>query len=649
MSWYDGLNGTARAIAATNDSPLRVMAGPGTGKSFAMKRRVARLLEEGVNPERILVVTFTRNAAASLVEDLRSLGVLGCDRIRAGTLHAFCFWLLQQEQVFAFLGRVARPLITFSTAGVLQYEGGSLLDDLRIAGAFSHKRDCTTRIRAFEAAWARLQSETPGWPLNAVDNAFHTELLRWLRFHHGMLIGEVVPEALRFLRNNPASPLLHSYDHVIVDEYQDLNRAEQELLDLLSAHGATAIVGDVDQSIYRFRYANPEGIAEYQVGHPATHDENLTECRRCPKRVVAIADRLIRQNHSPAGPARLHPAAANPDGIINIVQWNTVADEAQGLADHIAWLIEQHGYSAGDILVLTPRRRLGYEIRDHLEERTIAVHSFYHEEALESDDAQQALTTLMLMANKEDRVALRRWLADGSQSGRSAAYQRLRAVCEARNLSPWNALDQLNARSLVLPRMDSLVGRFQELLDRIATLTGQDLRGIVDVVIPASAGGCEVLRDAAMLALDNGVDNIASLVDSVRNSVTQPEIPDEGNYVRVMSLHKSKGLTSKVVIVSGCIQGLVPFQKPAASAGELDAILKEQRRLFYVAITRCTERLLLSSFAHIPRDLAYTLRAAVMPGRSRVAQTMASEFIGELGPQAPAAQAGNEWQAAGYA
>lgn len=81
MSWDDGLTGTARDIAATNDNPLRVMAGPGTGKSFAMKRRVARLLESGQDPRRVLAVTFTRNAAASLVSDLHALGIDDCERV----------------------------------------------------------------------------------------------------------------------------------------------------------------------------------------------------------------------------------------------------------------------------------------------------------------------------------------------------------------------------------------------------------------------------------------------------------------------------------------------------------------------------------------------------------------------------------------
>jgi DNA helicase II / ATP-dependent DNA helicase PcrA len=123
MPWDDGLTGAARSIAGTENTPLRVMAGPGTGKSFAMKRRVARLLENGQRPAGILAVTFTRNAAASLVDDLHALEIPGCEQIRAGTLHAFCFRLLSEAAVFEYLGRVARPLVTFQKSGVLQFEG----------------------------------------------------------------------------------------------------------------------------------------------------------------------------------------------------------------------------------------------------------------------------------------------------------------------------------------------------------------------------------------------------------------------------------------------------------------------------------------------------------------------------------------------
>jgi DNA helicase-2/ATP-dependent DNA helicase PcrA len=292
MAWNTGLDGPALNIASTNDSPLRVVAGPGTGKSFALKRRVARLLEEGASPSRILALTFTRNAAASLVDDLSNLGVEGCDRIRAGTLHAYCFSLLSKQEVFDYLNRTPRPLIYFNKSGVMQFEGAPLLQDLCAGGSFGGKRDCTKRILAFEAAWARLQSDEPGWAMHPTDQLFHEDLVEWLSFHNSILIGELISLALRYLRDNPASPELACFDHVLVDEYQDLNKAEQVLIDLLSGTSTQTLVGDPDQSIYSFRHAHPQGIMTFADSHPGTHDEALVECRRCPSLAVTIADFL---------------------------------------------------------------------------------------------------------------------------------------------------------------------------------------------------------------------------------------------------------------------------------------------------------------------------------------------------------------------
>jgi DNA helicase-2/ATP-dependent DNA helicase PcrA len=647
MTWNDGLTGTALQIAATIETPLRVMAGPGTGKSFAMKRRVARLLEEDVNPRRILAVTFTRNAAASLVGDLNALGVIGCDRIRAGTLHAFCFGLLGQQEVFDFLGRVARPMVTFGKSGVLQFEGGVMLEDLISEGDFGTKRDCTKRIRAFEAAWARLQSEIPGWPNNPTDKHFQAALLNWLIFHKAMLIGELVPEALRFLRNNPACAARSAFDHVIVDEYQDLNRAEQDLIDFLAENGTTAIVGDIDQSIYRFRHANPEGIETFDSTHDNTHDESLNECRRCPIKVVAIADHLIRHNHPGAQSARLRPRAENPLGQVHIVQWQTIEEESQGICGYVQRLVTARGFSPGDILILTPRRLLGYGIRDCIAQAGVTVHSFYHEEALESENAQRAFALLSLLADHEDRVALRWWLGHESPTARREAYRRVRQHCESTGISPWAVLRALDDGTLVLPSVTPLVSKFRELRTILQSLEEQSLPAIVDTLMPENVEDCNVLRGAALLALPKS-DGVQELMDAVQTSVTQPEIPEDADFVRVMSLQKSKGLTSKVVIVAGCIQGLIPFQDFDKPLQEQQAILAEQRRLFYVAITRCAEILILSSPRTLERKLAFKLGARVQSARGAVAATVSSQFFGELGPQAPPAKTGTTWRAANY-
>ncbi len=212
-----------------------------------------------------------------------------------------------------------------------RFEAEPLLHDLNNRVQFGGVRERTRRIQAFEASWARLQSDQPGWPIDPVDREFHDALLGWLRFHEAMLIGELVPETLRYLRQNPACAERRAYNHVVVDEYQDLNRAEQVLIDLLAQQVNQAVVGDPDQSIYSFlRYAHPEGINTFRETHEGTHDEALVECRRCPRRVDAIADHLIRQNHLGGAGPRLQPFPANPQGEIHIVQWQSLDDEGKG-------------------------------------------------------------------------------------------------------------------------------------------------------------------------------------------------------------------------------------------------------------------------------------------------------------------------------
>lgn len=166
MAWDDGLVGAALNIAGGDESPLRVLAGPGTGKTYAMKRRVMRLLEEGGIPQRILACTFTRTAARDIAREIAELGVEGAELVWAGTLHGLCFSILQRNEVLTATGRVARPLAAS--------EERFLLQDLR---AFGGVREAEKKLEAFGAAWARLQSDDPGWPQDAQDQAFQAALL----------------------------------------------------------------------------------------------------------------------------------------------------------------------------------------------------------------------------------------------------------------------------------------------------------------------------------------------------------------------------------------------------------------------------------------------------------------------------------------
>ncbi len=352
MPWDDNLVGPAREIAASNARILRVIAGPGTGKTFALMRRIARLLEQGQDPSRILLVTFTRVSARDLERDLSLLGLPGVDRVAKGTLHALCFSILNRRHVFEFTQRTPRPL--------LHFEERFLLEDLSLDGGFGDYHERRSRLKAFEAAWAREQDHEPGWPHDPIDRSFQLVLDEWLRFNNAMLLAEIVPLTLRYLRTNPGCQELTQFDHVLVDEYQDLNRAEQSLVDLLSRNGNLAVVGDEDQAIYEdFRYAHPEGISEFHHTHENTTDLPLDVSHRCPPRMVALANALIQHNLRRSG-RQLLPSPADHSPEVHIVQWPDMDSEAEGLADYITGMIRSYRFDAGQTLVLCPRRQFGY-------------------------------------------------------------------------------------------------------------------------------------------------------------------------------------------------------------------------------------------------------------------------------------------------
>lgn len=635
--WDDGLEGPARRIAELNHTPMRVLAGPGTGKTFALMRRVARLLQDGATANRVLVCTFTRTAARDLEAELARLGVDGVDEVRAGTLHAFCFSLLGRAEVLETTGRVPRPLLRFEERFLLQDLNGDGFGGIRARGR---------RLKAFNAAWARLQSETPGWPDDLIDQAFHRELVGWLRFHRAMLIGELVPEALRYLRENPASSHRGVFDHVLVDEYQDLNRAEQVLLDLLAEAGHLIVIGDEDQSIYSFKFAHPEGIATFDGSHPGTHDEGLDECRRCPRRVVEMANTLITNNPGRT-PRALRPLPENPEGEVLVLQWRTIEEEAQGIAEIIRRRIQNAEVEPGRVLVLAPRRHLGYAIREDLNALGVYAHSFFHEEALEGNpknldesEAQQAFTLLTLLANPEDRVALRCWCGFGSGSLHSGAWSRLRAHCESSGEPPWTALKRMTSGALSLPHTGELVMRFRELERRLAELQSHQGEALVDALFPAGREWTNLIRSLAS-SIEGDDYDAETLRERLRIGITQPELPTDVDYVRVMSLHKSKGLTADLVVVVGCVEGLIPEQYDSGKTIlTQEQFEHEQRRLFYVAITRTRRILILSSVTRWERGLAHRMGARVGTGNRTHATSIASRFLSDLGPTRPDAVLG---------
>jgi DNA helicase II / ATP-dependent DNA helicase PcrA len=642
MDWHDKLEGLALEIAASDKSPLRVLAGPGTGKTFALMRRILRLLQNGVPPQRILVCTFTKTAASDLRKALVGLDVEDAQRVDATTLHSLSFKVLSFGGVWKVMGRNPRPLLTF--------EERFLLEDIKTASASKFGiRECRERLRALSAAWARLQTDEPGHKQDADDVWFAREVLEWLKLHRAMLLDELVPEAYRFLRANPASPVRLAYDYVLVDEYQDLNRAEQALVDVIAAQGKTTVVGDEDQSIYSFRYANPEGIATYHTTHAGTHDLQLEVCRRCPAVVVETANSLISNNLGRT-PRALKTHADKPRGDLSVVQWRTREHEAEGIAAFVRDRISSGRYAPGDVLILAPQWNCAQELFEAIGRIKIPVHSAFGNEMFagqpsdrEGCTAQEAITLLTLLADKEDLVALRCWCGFGSATLASAGWREVMQYSMTNGVTPFEALDRAASGGWRLKRDKKfLLSRFADLKARLAAMAGMTGAMLADTIFPMDTDWARPVRELLDVQASSGWTP-ESLRDALRTSMRENDIPSDVDFVRVMSLYKSKGLTAKLVVVVGCVDGTMPRLDEKHTADEERRAIEEQRRLFYVAMTRASEELVLSSAALVPTKDAHRMGVKIFGKSSAMQITHASRYLSELGPSAPASVSGVEF------
>lgn len=541
-----------------------------------------------------------------------------------------------RNHVLAATGRVPRPLNEF--------ELEPLISDLM--KEHGGKRQVKKLRMAYEAAWARLQHQQPGYTPNAADAAFQAALLARLRFHEAMLIGEVIPQFYQYLHSNPTAAERSEYAHILVDEYQDLNRAEQGVIELLSDAADVCIVGDDDQSIYSFKHAHPDGIREWLNTNIGADDLGLSECRRCPTQVVEIANSLIRQNKLRPVPRPLSPMHANGVGDIRIIQYSSIEQEVSGIATLVSQMIGS-GTPPGDILVLAQSRAFGTPLYEALIAQKLPTMSYYAESELNHDDARRAFALLKLFANREDRVALRWLVGVNGNNWHAAGYSRVREYCEKHGVSPWEAMTRLESGVLQLPYTNGIVASFQEIVQALNDLEAlPELQAVVDKLFPDGQPSTRDVREISLAILDALVDqDRKEFVRELSTAISQPEIPTEIEDVRIMSLHKSKGLSAPVTIIAGCVQGLLP--RPPAdelTPAEQAQHLEEQRRLFYVGITRVKAdpqhgkpgTLILTYSRQMPVSRA--LLSGITPAQKIFDQAIlhASQFIHELGPSTPA-------------
>lgn len=656
MAWDDDIEKGSAAynLAASTSNTIRAVAGPGSGKSFAIKKRILRLLESKISPDKILAITFTRTAAHDLKTEISSLGIAGASDVHSRTLHSHALRILMQEGVLEQTGRIPRM--------VIDHEQEPILRDLD-RSEYGNVRDKKKLLSAYLAAWARLQQDQPGFVQTDIDENFKADLIEWFNDHSGILVGEVIPIAIEYLRDNPAVEFVGEYDFILVDEFQDLNKSEQEFIRLIRGDSNLVIVGDDDQSIYGFKFAHPQGIQEVNELFGEYDDIPFDVCRRCPTLVTRMASELISKN-----PNRtlgdLNFFEANPEGVVDIVQWSSYVAEIKGISGFIASEIGKGIIEPSDILVLTPRRKIGYRLRDLLLRLNINVKSYFRESVIEKKEVRRAFSLMNLLAKPDDKISLRYLLGYNSSDYRKNQYSKLQEIARKQGNSVREVLDAILNGDIPETKLKSIVNTYRDILT--------DLPGLKEYILNNPENGFsdffvtnEELEDD-FYELDqvyrNVLDEIGyeeveddpekfddwfkEIMNALLETIALPDSPEDIDHVRIMSLHSSKGLSAKLVILTSMIDPLIPFLNRTLNPEQKEQAVQEARRLFYVAITRCKAsedyvgRLVISSFLSIPGVEALQMGVSANPRLDL--RTRTTRFVSDFGNISPTPKRGDK-------
>ena len=451
--WEEGLDpkSPAYVFASCEITTCRSLAGPGTGKTFSLMRKIAYLLDEmKVDPKKILILTFTRAGAADIQKELSKLSILGVDDIHASTLHSFCLGVLRQRDVIEMLDRYPRPL--------LDHETDPLLSDINVDQRFGNKKDREKMLRDYESAWARLQIDQPGFVQSENDIEFQQRIKQWMQFHKAMTIGEIIPFTLQFIRANPVHTNYRRFDYVLVDEYQDLNKAEQVIIDRISEGSNLTIVGDDNQSIYSFKNAHPDGIRQFAESHNPCEDIPMQKCRRCPIQVVKIANELIRHDSQCKDDAKdiLLPFETNGEGDVDVIQWSSYEQEVYGIARIVNKYLESNPETLmpDDVLILDPSKKIAQMIDDELTK--VGVPSQFVSRSvdllLNCNEAKIVYAFISFLAYNIDFVSFR-YLMQKNNNFYSSTYNRITDVAIQHDMTPIEIFQAIIAGAISIPRI----------------------------------------------------------------------------------------------------------------------------------------------------------------------------------------------------
>lgn len=593
------------AVQAT-EGPVLILAGAGSGKTRVITYRVAHLIEhQDTRPENILAVTFTNKAADQMKFRVRNL----LRASRSGdplisTFHSFCVRLLRRE-IEAL--NYPRDFTIYDEADQLQVIKAAMKDvkvDERlvtpktIQGRISHaKNHGKTPQNLLDESWE------PSWEYTA--NVF-SEYEKRLRKSDALDFDDLLIKAVElFDKFAPAAEKYSKrFQYVMVDEYQDTNRMQYRLVrHLTTVHDNICVVGDEDQSIYSWRGADIQNILSFEKDYPRVRIIKLEQNYRSTKNILSAASAVVANNEMRKGKTLW---TQNPTGErITHMEASDAEEEAMYVAERI--LNHQKSDPATRIAVLYRTNFLSRVLEEKLRRynmkyRIVGGFSFY-----ERAEIKDLISYLTVSLNPHDSVHLLRIINVPPRGIGKTTIDFLEELAVERGTSIWGAIEvviqetRLPLRTIrALENFFRMISEFLEAAEELST------SALLEKII-RSTKYVETLEEEGTEESETRIENIRELLTAAEESsergerlrdfldhaalVSDQDAYDERSPISLMTLHTAKGLEFPVVLITGLEDGLFPHNRSLAEAPQLE----EERRLFYVGMTRAEQKLYLTS------------------------------------------------------
>jgi DNA helicase-2/ATP-dependent DNA helicase PcrA len=607
------LNPAQREAVEAIKGPVLILAGPGSGKTRVITQRVAYLVKLcGVDPHHIMAVTFTNKAATEMKERLEQLLGQAADALTLGTFHAICARILRRE------GKV----IGLESSFVIYDEDDQLrlmkqtLEELNL----DPKQYAPQAVRsAISAAKSRLIS--PGdygrWVSSHFEEIVHRVYQRYQQLlSQGQAVDfdDLLMKTVQLFGDHPQilTKYQSRYVHILVDEFQDTNIAQYELMKQLAGkYRNLCVVGDPDQSIYSWRFADLRNILSFEKDYPEAKVVFLEQNYRSTKTILAVASDIISAN---VQRKQKKLWTGNEDGApITIVESYSAEEEAQSVVNEIEKLIGQEQTSLKDCAVMYRVNAQSRALEETFLKYGVPYKLVGGTRFYQRQEVKDVIAYLRVIHNPQDNISLIRIINVPGRGIGQKTITTLQSWAKEHDISIFGALKQISQsaiagaqKQLLSPRTVQALAGFDSFMAKATAQSRElSLSGLLAEILERTGYKAYILgkedgeeRWENVMELRNVTreydklapeEALTAFLEKVSLMSDIDELNEKADAVTLITLHQAKGLEFPVVFIVGLEEGILPHRK---SFDGLDQ-MEEERRLCYVGITRAKQRLYL--------------------------------------------------------